>query len=161
MRATLAPAVAVVIAACSNGSSGHTQGSGNDFASKMCAKVTACSFSIPNCQSSFAAQVLSGDCQSAFLNASCSDLSANPPPPAIEACIPNCTGTMNCTGASASVTNATCNGDGTVTQCTNGSQFTYSCDGICAAENKTYAGTCGLTFDEQLSPTGCPACWCQ
>jgi hypothetical protein len=42
----------------------------------------------------------------------------------------------------------------------NGSTLTYTCDGICAAESKSYTGTCGQTFNGQPSPSGCPACWC-
>jgi hypothetical protein len=67
---------------------------------------------------------------------------------------------MTCTGSTASVTSSTCNGDGTVTECVNGSTYTYTCDGICAAESKQYSGTCAGSFNGQASPTGCPACWC-
>jgi hypothetical protein len=162
MRRLLAVATCLLVAACSSSSGGGGgAGSGNDFASQICAKLSSCSFPVSNCQAAFAAVVLSSSCQSTLLNASCSDLGASPPPASLLACIPNCTGTMTCTGSSASVTNSTCNGDGTVTECTNGSQFTYSCDGVCAAEGKTYVGTCALTYNGQSSPSGCPSCWCQ
>lgn len=156
MRGTPFAAACALLAACSS-----SNGSGSDFATKICDKVTSCSLSVTNCHAAFAAIVLSSDCQSAFLNASCADLTANPAPPALEKCIPSCTGTMTCTGSSAKVTSSTCNGDGTVTECVNGSTFTYTCDGICAAESKKYSGTCAGSFNGQASPTGCPACWCE
>jgi hypothetical protein len=147
----------ILLAACSSGS-GNGSAGGSDFASQICTKIGTCSTAPSNCEAAFAALVLSSSCQQEFLSASCADLVAATIPQSLQNCIPSCSGTMSCgTG----VTNAACNGDGTVTECINGSQYVYSCDGICAAETKAYAGTCSLTYQGKTSPTGCPACWCQ
>ncbi len=140
-----------VLAACGNGSSGGS------FASQICSKLSGCNIEPSNCQAAYSAIVLSSSCQSTMLGASCSDLTASTPPPSLATCFPPCSGTMTC---GTNVTSNTCNGDGTLTECNAGTQFTYTCTGVCAAESKSFSGTCSLTYDEETSPTACPECWC-
>jgi hypothetical protein len=142
----------LVLAACS-----HDSGSSNSFASQICAKLSGCNIEPSNCQAAYSAIVLSSSCQSTMLSASCADLTAPSPPAPLAACFPACTGTMSCGGT---VTSTTCNSDDTLTECNSGNQYVYSCSGVCAAESKSYSGTCTLTYDEETSPTGCPECWC-
>jgi hypothetical protein len=159
MRLVFFLVAGVLVAACSGGSSSDTASAGGSgFASQICSKIATCSTAPANCEAAFAALVLSSSCQQTFLSASCADLIAATVPPSLQGCIPTCSGTMSCgTG----VTSTACNGNGTVTECINGSQYVYSCDGVCAAETKAYSGTCDLTYQGQTSPTSCPACWCK
>jgi len=154
MRAPWIVAV-MLVAACSSSSSGSSS-----FPSQICSKITACNVAVTNCEAVFSAVVLSSDCQQQMLGASCSDLTTTPLPASLEPCFPSCTGTMSCTGA-AGVTMSTCNGDGTVTECSNGNSYVYTCSGVCSTESKTYTGTCALTDQGVTSPSGCPSCWCQ
>jgi hypothetical protein len=156
-RASFLVACALV-AACSSKSGGGGGGGGNAFASQMCSKIATCSTPASNCEAGWAALVFSSSCQQEMLAASCADLVAADVPQSLQNCIPSCSGTMSCGNG---VTTASCNGDGTVTECINGSQLVYTCDGVCASENKAYSGQCALTYQGQSSPTGCPTCWCQ
>jgi hypothetical protein len=145
----------LILAACSSSSGG----SSSSFASQMCAKLSGCSSEPANCQAAYEAAVFDSSCQSTLLSASCADLVATPVPPSLLGCFPACSGgTMSCGG---NVTSTTCNSDGTFTQCNQGNQYVYTCTGICASESKSYSGTCGTTYLDQMSPTGCAECWCQ
>lgn len=162
MRRAALVAAALVAVACSSSNtatsgSGSTSGAGSQFASQICAKIATCTTAPSDCEAAFAAVVFSVSCQDELIAASCTDLLANPVPQSLTNCIPTCTASGSCGNASS----ASCNGDGTITECINGDQFVYSCQGVCAAESKTYVGTCASTYQGTASPTGCDTCWCQ
>jgi hypothetical protein len=149
----------LVLAACSN-NSGSSDGGNSGWVSQICSKLAGCNVEPTNCQAAYAAIVLSSSCQSTMLAASCSDLTASTPPPSLAFCFPTCdVGPTSCGG---NVTANACSSDGgTLSECNGGTQFVYTCAGVCAAESKTYSGTCGTTYDEQTSSTGCEECWCE
>ena len=107
-----------------------------------------CGQTVTNCDAVFAGLVLSASCQSKFLAASCSDLTTTPPPADLEACFPSCSG------------GDTCNSNGTITGCSNGLEFVFTCGAICSAESATYSGTCSASYMGQTAQDG-ESCWCK
>jgi hypothetical protein len=137
---------------------GTGSGAGSTFASRFCALAASCNIPVENCQSAYAAVVLSSDCQQTLLGMSCSDLNAVPEPAAFSACFPPCNGTSVCADG---ITGTTCNAGGTMTICTDNQQITYDCQGVCAAQSRSYSGTCGPSYDGQAAADGCSTCWCE
>jgi hypothetical protein len=136
-------ALAVVTVACSSSSSG-----GGDFATQFCSKVSSCGGAIAMCQADFSAVVVSPSCQDMLANVSCADLSAATPPAWWTSCFAPCSASSQ----------PTCNGDGTVTTCSEGSTLVLECTGVCSALSLTYTGTCGTSYNGQTSATA--KCWC-
>ena len=111
--------------------------------------VTDCKLSgtltIPACESSYRASRFTAACVDAVAAmATCSDFDEA----FLTACFPSC-----------STQGATCNGDGTVTQCRdNERQYTIDCQGSCAARAQTWTGECGVAYEGQTAEEA--KCWC-
>lgn len=156
MRASFLVLASVALFACSDalnpkdnaGSAGSTaaspDGVGTAFGTSLCQRFSDCALS--TCDASeIAPIILSKDCQSSLLSVACADLQAT-----VQGCLPPCSPAGT----------ATCNTNGTLTECTtSGFNQTVSCAGVCAVKGMTYSGTCGLTFNKMTSHVA--ACWCQ
>lgn len=111
--------------------------------------VTDCKLSgtltVPECVSSYRASRFTVACVDEVAAMSgCADFDE----PFLTACFPSC-----------SVLGATCNGDGTVTQCReNKREYTIDCQGSCAARAQTWTGECGTAYEGQSAEE--PKCWC-
>ena len=111
--------------------------------------VTDCKLSgtltIPECVSSYRASRFTAACvDEVDAMAACSDFDEA----FLTACFPSC-----------STESATCNGDGTVTQCRdNKREYTIDCDGSCAARAQTWTGECGVAYEGQTADEA--KCWC-
>jgi hypothetical protein len=102
------------------------------------------SFTVDDCIATYEIALFTESCANRFGTATCDDIGE------IEAtCFPAC-----------SPNPGTCNSDGTVTTCSTGRSYTFSCDGVCNSNGQSWTGTCGVT-----SPTGETAetvkCWCE
>jgi len=135
--------------ACSSGSSGGGGAtSAAAAASQFCATATSCGQTVSMCQGLFSALLLSESCQQDLENVTCAQLAAPSPPAWWSSCFPPCTGS-----------GSTCNGDSTITICSDDATLLVDCSGVCAAESLTYTGTCATSYGSQTSTT--PKCWCQ
>ncbi|MFO0735815.1 MAG: hypothetical protein U0270_08045 [Labilithrix sp.] len=157
-----AVAVATIMMACSSSDdSGGTSsggatgpdptGSTKDYvqpdANKVCTLLT-CPSSSPQtttqdeCLKTYTAARIPPSCKDGLESATCDS-----PASVVSDCFPSCTGTES-----------SCDGRN-VTTCANGRQYTFECGGVCATQNKTWTGTCGLTYGGVTAQT--VKCWCQ
>jgi hypothetical protein len=126
------------------GASNAATGVGTGFGSQLCQRFSDCALSTCD-PSEIAPVVLSSDCQSKLLAAACPDLQAT-----VQTCFPAC----------ATPGTASCNSDGSLTECTaTGFQQRVACEGVCAVKSQKYTGTCGTTYMSMTSHS--PICWCQ
>ncbi len=101
-----------------------------------------------DCQKQYAAVLVTPACADALANGTCDDLTSSTSS-VVATCFPPCSGAL-----------AECNGDGTINVCTaDGTTTVLDCQGYCKAQGGTYSGTCGQSFDAQVSES--PQCWCQ
>jgi hypothetical protein len=117
-------------------------------ASFMCDALAKCGLDTGSCKTYATALVVSQDCKSKFLAASC-DEHKQAQPSYMAACFPPCSGS-----------DAKCSGNN-LTACSNGMQMTMSCTETCKANGKTYVGACGSEYQGQKSSTGGDVCWCK
>lgn len=164
-RVVVLPLLAIALVACepvpgdgsSNGSSSSDGGATPNLtknvyqstldAPKLCSLlINQCgdSSTMTDCIATYETVRVSAECAQKVTAATCSDISALE-----DLCFPPCTTQQQ-----------NCNDDGTITTCTQGSQFTLTCAGICKNSGTTYSGTCGTT--SKLGDTSAqPQCWCQ
>jgi hypothetical protein len=104
---------------------------------------------LQECVSSFGPVRVTPACVSGIARATCVELTAASSS-VLTACFPPCSGTI-----------ATCNADGTLTQCTvSGTSQVVDCNAACVAQGfATWTGTCALSFQGQVSER--PQCWCK
>jgi hypothetical protein len=148
-------ALASLVVACS--SSSTPTGSSSDRVAidttSACNKmINECKQAITqaDCELSFEFLRVTPECANLFNTASCQDLTANGSS-FEDTCFPKCT----------TPGSQTCNGDGTITICSDQSRTLI---GDCAATcqkvlNKSYSGTCGTSYAGQTSDKD--KCWCQ
>ena len=149
--------VGVLLIACSS----STSGSGSDRASldanALCDKlINECKQTITpaSCDLVLSVMRVTPECATKINAASCDVLAVSFNGNDDE-CFPPCTtpGTQSC------------NGDGTLTTCSNSSRtLVLDCAATCQkATNppKTFSGTCGTSFGAQQSDDGKEKCWCQ
>ena len=148
MKVTALLATFATIAVASASGCSSSSGGGGGFASQFCSKVSSCGQTVPLCQGAFNALVLSTSCQNMLDALTCADLSAPSPPAWFQSCFPSC-----------STTSATCNGDGTITECNGSTQYVYECTGVCTTLSLTYTGSCGMSYGGNTSTTD--KCWCK
>lgn len=159
MRARFASlALTAVLFACSSSTSGSGGGGSNAVAidtAKVCDKLlNECKQSLTQaqCEQTFGILRVSADCAAKFDSATCAEISQSGSD-FDEACFPNCTapGTQ------------TCNGDGTITICSDESRtLVADCAATCQKATNpptTFSGTCGKTFGAQSADRD--KCWCQ
>lgn len=146
---------ALVGLACSSTSSGSGGGSGLvtiDTASVCGRLINEChqTISQAQCEQTFGIVRVSQACVDKFNSATCEEIGQTGSD-FDETCFPNCDakGTQ------------TCNGDGTVTICSDeGRTLIGDCAATCQKIlNKSYSGTCGKSFGGQTSDKD--KCWCQ
>ena len=104
---------------------------------------------LADCRRQYVAVLVTSTCASALTSAACADLISSTSS-VNTTCFPACSGAL-----------ASCNGDGTITICTeSGTTTILSCAEECQAEGTgTYKGTCGQTLKDQTADR--PQCWCE
>jgi hypothetical protein len=132
------------------GPSGRVAFDGNQFCSRLVTECQDTSVTVADCQTVFQALLVTQACASGLPNASCADLENDQSAITLE-CFPKCStpGVI------------TCNGDGTVTKCTDqGAKSVVDCARLCQAVAKAqWSGVCGKTYQTQTSDND--KCWCE
>ena len=92
---------------------------------------------------------VTNDCATLVTTATCADLLSSASTVS-QTCFPTCTSSVL----------ATCNGNGTITVCTeNGVQNVDDCQATCTAQGSTWTGICASTYNGQAADRD--QCWCQ
>lgn len=145
---------AICCASCGDGEDAATH---KTTEAEACTAVGACEGEEgrQECEALFELIVPSEACLAAMETASCEDHAVEPPPYE-DVCLPPCDGTES----------PRCNGDGTLTRCSELSEggmamTTIRCAAACEDSGLSFTGTCGTQHEGQTSESGEDRCWCE
>jgi hypothetical protein len=131
-----------------DGSTARVQVDANTLCTRL---INQCGQSIilADCIKSYASLRVDPTCMTGIASATCADL-GDPSSAVMQTCFPPCNGTL-----------ASCNGDGTISTCTQeGATQVFDCRDYCISQGFTaYTGTCDVSYQGQTAAA--PQCWCQ